>query len=202
MPARFAALLCDMDGVVRHWDPTLTSSLEKEFGLASGSFAEVAYAPEMLLPAVTGRISDHEWRAAIADALASTCSSRARAVALVGAWSASRGTIDTELLQVLETARTHTPVALVSNATTRLEDDLAVLGLMDAFDAVVSSARVGAAKPDPAIYLAAAARLGADPARCLFVDDTPGHVEAARRIGMSAAVYRSAAQMRELLGAG
>ena len=199
MPAHFAALLCDMDGVVRHWDPTVTLSLEREFGVPAGTIAAAAYAPEVLLPAVTGRISDQEWRVAIAGALASRCGTRARAASLVEAWSAGRGTVDTELLRVLESVRSHTPVALVSNATTRLEDDLAALGLTDAFDVVVNSARVGAAKPDPAIFLAAAGRLGVDPAGCLFVDDTPGHVEAARRIGMTATVYESAVRLKELL---
>ena len=43
--------------------------------------------------------------------------------------------------------------------------------------------RVG--KPDPECYLAAAARLGFDPARCLVVEDAPAGVTAGRAAGMA-----------------
>ena len=41
-------------------------------------------------------------------------------------------------------------------------------------------------KPDPAIFLEAARRLGADPARCIVFEDAPFGIEAARRAGMQA----------------
>lgn len=51
-------------------------------------------------------------------------------------------------------------------------------------DAVVSADEVGAGKPDPAIFLAAAARLGLPPSRCIVVEDAPAGLEGARRAGM------------------
>lgn len=44
----------------------------------------------------------------------------------------------------------------MSNATTRLEDDIAAFGLTDAFDVVVDTARLGVANPDPRVFEAAA----------------------------------------------
>jgi beta-phosphoglucomutase len=52
-------------------------------------------------------------------------------------------------------------------------------------DAVVSADEVGRGKPDPAIFLEAARRLGLAPVRCVVVEDAPAGIEAARRAGMA-----------------
>jgi sugar-phosphatase len=41
-------------------------------------------------------------------------------------------------------------------------------------------------KPDPQVFLAAAAKLKAEPSRCVVVEDAPAGTEAARRAGMRA----------------
>jgi HAD superfamily hydrolase (TIGR01509 family) len=51
-------------------------------------------------------------------------------------------------------------------------------------DAVVSADEVGRGKPDPAVFLEAARRLGLPPGRCVVVEDAPAGIEAARRAGM------------------
>lgn len=51
------------------------------------------------------------------------------------------------------------------------------------FDAVVSVALLPG-KPDPAVFLEAAARLGVPPAQCVVVEDAVAGVEGARRAGM------------------
>lgn len=53
------------------------------------------------------------------------------------------------------------------------------------FDAVVSGEEVERGKPDPAIYLLAADRLGVDPRSCVVIEDTPAGVAAAKAAGMS-----------------
>jgi putative hydrolase of the HAD superfamily len=92
------------------------------------------------------------------------------------------------------------PVVLVSNATTRLESYLADAGVADAFDAVLNTCRFGAAKPDPRVYAAAAGLAGADPRRCLFVDDTAANVAAAEAAGMRGVLYDGVAGLRAALG--
>lgn len=54
----------------------------------------------------------------------------------------------------------------------------------DAFDAVLTGARLERSKPDPALFLQAAAAVGTPPARCVVVEDSTAGVEAARRAGM------------------
>jgi beta-phosphoglucomutase len=60
------------------------------------------------------------------------------------------------------------------------------LSLARYLDAVVSADEVGRGKPDPAIFLEAARRLGCTPGRCVVVEDAPAGLEAARRAGMPA----------------
>jgi putative hydrolase of the HAD superfamily len=190
----FDAMLCDLDGVLRRWPPM--TDLEQAYGVPPGTLAAVAFAPARLLPAITGRCTDEEWRAAVtADLTAHTD----RAAELVAAWSATAGEIDPEVAEILRTARQHGPVLLVTNATTRLESDVDRLGLAAQVDAVVNSARLNAAKPDPAIYEAAAERAGVPPHRCLFVDDSAVNTDAARALGMTAHHFTGAPGLRALL---
>jgi beta-phosphoglucomutase len=63
----------------------------------------------------------------------------------------------------------------------------AALGALDLgrfLDAVVSADEVGRGKPDPALFLESARRLGVPPARCVVVEDAPAGLEGARRAGM------------------
>jgi len=61
---------------------------------------------------------------------------------------------------------------------------LRALGIARLFDAVVTAEDVTAGKPDPQVFLTAAARLGVIPARCIVVEDAAAGIEGARRAGM------------------
>ena len=61
---------------------------------------------------------------------------------------------------------------------------LRVIGLDRRFTALVSAEDVGRGKPDPEVFVTAAARLGVPPARCIVVEDVDHGIEAARRAGM------------------
>lgn len=75
--------------------------------------------------------------------------------------------------------------AMASSAPrANLEAITDALGLAGYFDAVVSAEDVTAGKPDPQVFLKAAARLGVEPSRCVVVEDAPAGTEAARRAGM------------------
>jgi HAD superfamily hydrolase (TIGR01509 family) len=61
---------------------------------------------------------------------------------------------------------------------------LRVLGVDSALDAIVAAEDVTRGKPDPEVFLAAAAAVGAPSQRCVVVEDAAAGVEAARRAGM------------------
>lgn len=64
-------------------------------------------------------------------------------------------------------------------------DPYAGYDLDSRFDAVVISDQVGLRKPDPAIYLLTAEKLGVPAAECVFVDDTGSNLPVARDLGMA-----------------
>jgi len=61
---------------------------------------------------------------------------------------------------------------------------LEAMGLEPFFDAVAADDDVQRGKPDPQVFLVAAAKLGVPPARCVVVEDAPAGLEGARRAGM------------------
>lgn len=195
-------LLVDLDGVVRTWDARYAAAVEARHGLAEGSIATAAFADELaLLEALTGRITDVEWRAGIAECLSELCD-EAAAIAAVAEWSAPAGEVDVEVLDCLRRARkAGWRIGLLTNATTRLREDLDRLGLLGEFDAVISSAELGIAKPEAAAFERACAAMGvADPSQCVFVDDSADNVAAAITMGMDAHVFRGARWLARLLG--
>ncbi|MFL5385163.1 MAG: HAD family hydrolase [Longimicrobiaceae bacterium] len=65
-----------------------------------------------------------------------------------------------------------------------LEVIVEALGLEGYFAAVASAEDVTEGKPDPQVFLVAAARLGVEPSSCVVIEDAPAGTEAARRAGM------------------
>jgi HAD superfamily hydrolase (TIGR01509 family) len=65
-----------------------------------------------------------------------------------------------------------------------IEFNLAALGLLDAFDAVVGAVDVVRGKPDPSIFLISADRLGVLSNEVVVFEDAPMGIEAARAAGM------------------
>ena len=75
--------------------------------------------------------------------------------------------------------------AIASSAPrANVEVMLAVVGIEGFIDAVVSAEDVTRGKPEPDVFLAAAARVGVPPERSVVVEDAAAGVEAARRAGM------------------
>jgi len=54
-----------------------------------------------------------------------------------------------------------------------------------AFDDVLEASTLGVLKPAPEAFARAAAAIGEDPVRCLFVDDLPANLEGAEGVGMA-----------------
>jgi len=70
---------------------------------------------------------------------------------------------------------------------------------MDWFDGFVISGIEGVAKPDRRIFEILLRRYQLEPAATVFIDDSPGNVEAARALGMAAVRYTSAGELRNQL---
>ncbi len=90
-------------------------------------------------------------------------------------------------VEAVRTAGSAYPVALASgSATPIIEGVLRVTGLDQVFRVVVGGDSVTHGKPDPEIYLLAAAQLGIDPALCLGIEDSVNGLRALKAAGMYA----------------
>jgi HAD superfamily hydrolase (TIGR01509 family) len=88
-------------------------------------------------------------------------------------------------LDIVRAAAALGPVALATSAPTQvIEVVMGALGLGAWFEAAVSSAEVGAGKPDPAVYLEAMRRAGIGREGSVAVEDSSNGVRAAARAGL------------------
>lgn len=181
------AILIDLDGVIRLWPGTHLPPLDHDAPTVERALGAVAFGPDLLWAAITGRISDAEWRATVERELDTAWPDAATPA--VAAWSAMVPPVDRRVIDLVKGWRRTVPVALVTNATSRLHDDLKRMGIAGVFDAVVNSSEVGAAKPERAIFRAALDRVGASARRTLLIDDTAGHVLAAVEFGLTGYRY-------------
>jgi HAD superfamily hydrolase (TIGR01509 family) len=78
------------------------------------------------------------------------------------------------------------PLALASSSARILIDQvLATAGLTDAFAVTLSTEEVPRGKPAPDVYLAAADKLGFDPAECAAVEDSSNGLRSAAAAGLA-----------------
>ncbi len=193
------ALLIDLDGVVRIFDPTVSQGVEERYGLPQGILTKVAFEPMRLRPAITGQISHDEWMAEVAREIGRSLDDEARAQAAVQEWNTYRGQVDQAVLDfVREVRRAGIRVGLATNATDWLEADLERLGLVGEFDAVINSSVVGYIKPSRDFFRAACLAVQAEPKVTLFVDDTDRNVLGARAADLSAYRYNGPEDFRYL----
>lgn len=199
---RATALLLDLDGVLRRFDPAVAAGVEREYGLADGVLTEIAMQWGRLQPVLTGQLTHADWVNSVADALAEPAGGPDRARAAVEQWQRYRGEVDTEVLDfVREVRAAGIRVGLATNATDLLDADLTALGLADELDVLVNSSTLGVHKPAPEYFQAACEAMATPPARVLFVDDEDWAVRGARSAGLSAHRWGGHADLRYLRAA-
>ena len=176
-------ILIDLDGVLRHWPRPWDAASESGQRRVEDEVFKVAFAPELLHQAITGVITHDEWTAETIARLSMDWPEDDARRAVVD-WVNSVPLIDSSVRELVSEWRQVVPVVLITNATSRLGRDLAVVGLDGAFDAIVNSSETGQAKPDPDIFAAALSRAGAAPDQAIFIDDSATNVEAAVALGL------------------
>lgn len=178
----FAAVLFDLDGVVvdttelhyRVWDEFARSRgyspTEAELLSTNGRPAS-----EMMRAWLGQDLSDQEVAALTAER--ETWFNRLLSVEPV---SAVPGAI--EFIAALK--RASIPIAVATSAVpANAKTALLRVGLADAFSGIITAADVTRGKPDPEVYLKAAASLGIAPTRCVVIEDSISGIRAARAAG-------------------
>jgi HAD superfamily hydrolase (TIGR01509 family) len=106
---------------------------------------------------------------------------KARERALLSAQSIRPGVVET--LQAAQ--RIGLKIGLASSSPCRwVTGNLERLGLIDYFECIRGQDDVRLTKPDPELYLSAAACLGVPPVEAIAIEDSPNGVTAAKRAGM------------------
>jgi len=189
-------LLLDVGGViVPPAEPAAVARVERTLGLAAGELGALLYEWEPWYALSTGRIDEAAYWAALGARVGWEPASLAAVLRPV--WEPS-GT-DPEIVGLVRAVRGLARVAVLSNATLALEQQLAGFGVRDLFDPIINSARVGLRKPDPRIFQYAIDALGV-PAGCiLFVDDKQRNTRVADDLGIPSVVYTASSDLRDAL---
>jgi putative hydrolase of the HAD superfamily len=191
MPVR--SVVFDIGGVLEHVDDfeaVLGAAWRERLGMSPEEFgaALAAIDPDNL--SETGRMSEAEWTARCAASLRLSPAQTEEFRADVWDWYC--GELDAELMAFAASLRSRVRMAIVSNsADGARREEVSRYAFDEVFDPIIYSHEVGLAKPDPAIFELVCSRLGVPPAEMIFVDDVPGHCEAARLVGMHAIQHRS-----------
>ncbi len=99
--------------------------------------------------------------------------------------------LDRSLLDFLRSLKPKYKVGLISNAWSGLRAYIEREKFADAFDAMIISAEVGAAKPSEKIYRVALEKLQVKPNEAVFVDDVIENIEACEKLGMRGIHFQS-----------
>lgn len=178
-----STLLLDLDGVIRHFDPDHVSRVEAKHGLNPGQLTATAFSPELLHPAITGVITRAQWQQRIGEEVNSPPAAQE--------WMAERGKIDAEMMAIVEETRSlGFVVAVLTNGTDTVHQEIRHFGLDGQFDAVFTSWEIGYAKPDPKAFQHVCNELNVHPRNVFFTDDSHSKLAGAIEIGMTARMFR------------
>ncbi|MBX2854058.1 MAG: HAD family phosphatase [Rhodobacteraceae bacterium] len=104
------------------------------------------------------------------------------------------------LLKALKAA--DVPVYAITNySTEKWTESQPHFPFLESFDGAVVSAHEGVIKPDPRIYQILFDRYGVDPARAVFIDDSPRNIAASEALGMRAVLFTEGIDLPEALRA-
>ncbi len=193
----------DFDGVVRHHDSIHEAEAAQAIDLRPGELASIAFQRELLGQMVQGGMTRDQWIVEVgrqASEIDGVGSRRANAPRAVSRWLADWGWVEPEMVSMIVALRDRGHrVALFTNGTDTTPAELEHHRLTGYFDPVFNSWDLGAAKPNPAVFVRVANDLGLEPNEVMFFDDTLANVTAAQGVGWRAHVFRSPVETRHLL---
>jgi transcription antitermination factor NusB len=189
----------DMDGVIRHWTGERMGQFETEHDLEPGTVGAAAFSQPLFDDAMTGKLTAEEWAAGIGERIAET-HPHVDVDACTTMWLATEWRLDEEVVGIARALQeAGQRIAVFSNASSRLEQDMSTMGVTGLFHHVANSFSIGKLKPDVAAFEHVAEDLGVASERLLFIDDRHENVVGALDAGWHAVQMRSAAGIAAVL---
>lgn len=192
------AVIWDLGGVIlRTEDYVPRQQLADKLGISPAELEKVVFDSDTAIQATLGQVTEIQHWASIADHFHLSEEGLTEFRELF--WSGDRA--DLELMDLIKRLRKSFCTGLLSNAWDGARHIInhRYFLLEDAFDVAVFSAEVGLAKPDPQIYHFILQKLGVVAEEAVFIDDSIGNVEAARKVGLQTVHFRrSQVAMMEL----
>lgn len=186
------AVLFDLDGVIRHFDPNNVASIERTHELEPGSIEAAAFASRHLEQVTNGRISRREWVERIGVELGNPAAAEE--------WGRQPFTPDAEILGLVDELRANgIRTAILTNGTDTIPAEVAAMGIDSHFEAVFNSAEIGWTKPDVRAFQHVLDAIQLAPQEVFFTDDSVGKLAGAETLGMPTHHFRGAGGLRKAL---
>ncbi|MGD1996885.1 MAG: HAD family phosphatase [Anaerolineae bacterium] len=191
------AVLFDFGRVISAQKPaSLFRGYEEELGMARGTLNRIMFGSRVWQETLVGRKTIDEYWREVGPKLGLHTPEEVEAFRR--RYFADEA-INADVVDLIRRLRGRYKLGVLSNSPPGLPQWLDEWDILDLFDVVVCSGDEGVVKPDPAIFEMALARLGVEPEEAVFIDDTPGHVEAARGLGLRGIHFTSAEALEKEL---
>jgi glucose-1-phosphatase len=166
-------------------------------GIASQRVHEAIFGGRLLLQHETGKIGSREFYEAFCDATKTRPDYQRLTAAVSDIFEINRPMLPL----VAHLGHAGYPMGILSN-TCEIHWEYCLARyriLSECFGVHALSYRIGAVKPEPAIFRAAAELAGCRPEAIFFADDIAGHVAGARAVGFDAVQFTTAAALADEL---
>ncbi len=193
----FKAIIFDFGRVISAQKTAqLFHSYESDLGLEEGTINQIMFDSPLWEQALLGEISMSAYWQGIGSAL-NLHSSAAITSFKKHYYEDER--INMDVLSLLRKLYGRYKLAILSNHPAGLLDWLVAWKIAELFEVIVCSGDEGVVKPDPRAYEITLQRLDVEPPQAIFIDDTPGHVEAAEALGISGIVFTDVSTLHRRL---
>lgn len=197
------AVFFDLGGViVRTEFQAPRQQLAERLGMEYDDLVKIVFDSDSGIKATTGEInSDAHW-----DSVLKRLKRPASELVAIRDEFFAGDIVDRTLLDYIRSLRSKYKTGLISNAWSDLRDFIVREKFDDAFDTLIISSEVGAAKPEPKIFQIALEQFGVRPNEAVFVDDFLINIEGCEKVGMKGIHFEdpetALQQLKKLLSTG
>jgi putative hydrolase of the HAD superfamily len=186
------AVVFDLDGVIRHFDPQFVADVERRHALEQGAIMAAMFAEPGVTDVTTGRITREAWVAGVGEVIG--------APGAAAEWGDQVPHVDPGMLALADELRARgRTVAVLTNGTDRIPAEVADQGIACRVDHVFNSAEIGHAKPDRRVFEHVLDVLGLTGPDVFFTDDSPAKLAGAVDVGMHTHAFVGRDELRQEL---